>query len=90
MEPEQVCEHISHITSLKEPKDYLCEEWIKTGGEWMHLRTCQTSGVTLCCDSSPDMHMSKYYHHTNHPVVISAEPAERWMWCYKNEIIADY
>jgi uncharacterized UBP type Zn finger protein len=90
MESEQVCEHISKITALKKPKDYICEECIKTGDEWMHLRTCQTCGATLCCDSSPNMHMSKHYHSTKHPVIISAEPGERWMWCYKDEIIADY
>lgn len=87
---EQVCEHIRQITSIKEPKDYVCEECIKTGDSWLHLRTCQTCGVTLCCDSSPNKHMSKHSRQKKHPVAISAEPGERWMWCYEDEIIADY
>ena len=62
---EQVCEHIRRITSIKEPKDYVCEECIKTGDSWMHLRTCQTCGVTLCCDSSPNRHMSKHSRQKN-------------------------
>lgn len=90
MEQEQVCEHIRLITSLKKPKGYVCEECIKTGDEWMHLRTCQTCGVTLCCDSSANMHMSKHNHRTKHPMAISAEPGERWMWCYEDEIFAEY
>ena len=24
------------------------------------------------------------------PVIISAEPGERWMWCYKDELMVDY
>lgn len=68
----------------------MCEECIKTGSDWMHLRTGQTCGATLCCDSSPDKHMTKHYHHTHHLVVISAEPREKWLWGYKDEIFADY
>ncbi len=44
---QQVCVHIKQITSLKEPKEYVCEECIKTGDEWLHLRTCQTCGVNF-------------------------------------------
>jgi len=90
MENEQLCEHISKITKLVKPAEYVCEECIKTGDDWMHLRTCQTCGVTLCCDSSPNTHMTKHYHKTGHPVVISAESGENWLWCYKDEVFAGY
>ena len=56
----------------------------------MHLRTCQECGITLCCDSSPNQHASKHAHQTGHPVVISAEPGERWLWCYIDEELAEY
>jgi hypothetical protein len=69
METEPVCEHIKEIKELKLPKALVCEECIKTGSDWVHLRTCQTCGVTLCCDSSPNTHMTKHNHHTNHPVL---------------------
>lgn len=85
-----VCKHIKEIQELKLSEDHVCEECIKTGSDWMHLRTCQTCGATLCCDSSPHKHMTKHYHRTSHPVVISAEPGERWMWCYKDEVMAEY
>ena len=87
---ENVCIDIEDIKSLKTAKEHVCEECIKTGDRWMHLRTCQTCGVTLCCDSSPNKHMTKHYHSTSHPVVISAEPSEKWLWCYKHELMAEY
>jgi uncharacterized UBP type Zn finger protein len=90
MENEQLCTHIEQIKELVKPKAYVCEECIKTGGSWVHLRTCQTCGATLCCNSSPNTHMTKHYQETAHPVVISAEPGESWLWCYKDEIFVGY
>lgn len=86
----ELCTHITEIKELKLPAKLVCEDCIKTGDEWVHLRTCQTCGVTLCCDDSPNKHMTKHYHKTFHPVIISAEPGERWMWCYKDELFAEY
>jgi hypothetical protein len=56
----------------------------------MHLRTCQTCGATLCCDSSPNQHASKHAQQAGHPVAISAEPGERWLWCYVDDMMAEY
>lgn len=86
----EVCKHLGAITKLKHPKDEVCEECVKTHSRWMHLRTCQTCGVTLCCDSSPNQHASKHAAESGHPVVISAEPGERWLWCYVDEEMAEY
>ena len=87
---ENICADIQHIKELKLAKELVCEECIKNGGEWVHLRTCQTCGITLCCDDSPQKHMTKHYHKTWHQVIISAQPGERWMWCYKHEIFTEY
>lgn len=86
----EVCAHLKEITSLKVADKLVCEECVKQGSDWMHLRTCQTCGVTLCCDSSPMKHMTAHYHSTQHPVVTSAEPGERWLWCYADEAFAEY
>jgi len=86
----EICEHLQSISEIKTPKEYVCEECIKTGSTWVHLRTCQTCGATYCCDSSPHKHATKHYHRSGHPVVISAEPGERWLWCYKDEMMAEY
>lgn len=84
------CQHIQDIDTLKTAKERACEECRKHGGHWLHLRTCQTCCATLCCDDSPKKHMTQHYHETGHPVVISAEPGERWMWCYVDSDFAEY
>ncbi|HEX8173104.1 MAG TPA: UBP-type zinc finger domain-containing protein [Thermoanaerobaculia bacterium] len=85
-----VCEHIESIDQVRHPKKAECEECVKTGSRWMHLRTCQQCGGTRCCDSSPNRHASKHAHATNHPVIASAEPNERWLYCYPDDAIAEY
>ena len=87
---ENICEDINNINDLKLKTNHVCEECIKTNSDWVHLRICQTCGATLCCDSSPNKHMTKHYHRLNHPVAISAESGERWIWCYKHESYAEY
>jgi hypothetical protein len=56
----------------------------------VHLRTCQTCGVTLCCDSSPNRHASAHARAAQHPVIASAEPGERWLYCYLDDALAEY
>jgi len=84
------CPEIAAITAVKLPRVRVCEECVKTGDRWDHLRTCQTCGATLCCDSSPNMHASRHARAANHPVIASAEPGERWLYCYLDEVFAEY
>ena len=84
------CAHLSAITSVRSVKRRECAECMKMGAQWVHLRTCQECGVTLCCDSSPNRHASKHARSSTHPVVASAEPGERWLYCYRDEGYADY
>lgn len=88
--PQESCSHIRAIEELKLPQERVCEECVKVHSRWLHLRTCQTCGVTLCCDDSPSKHMTQHYHATDHPVIISAEPGERWIWCYPDQVFAEY
>jgi len=90
MSDQGLCTHLNTITTINTGDKHVCEECIKTGSEWVHLRTCQSCGVTLCCDQSPQTHMTKHYHQTQHPVIASAQPGERWLWCYVDEQMADY
>jgi hypothetical protein len=87
---EGACAHLSAITSVKPPEDRVCEECVKIGSSWVHLRTCQECGVTLCCDSSPNRHASKHAHASGHPVIASAQPGERWLYCYPDDAITEY
>ena len=84
------CPDIAGITTVKPPRGRECETCVKTGGRWVHLRTCQTCGVTLCCDSSPNRHASKHAEASKHPVIASAEPGERWLYCYVDDAFAEY
>lgn len=84
------CLHIGAIKSVKHPTRRECEECVKVGSGWMHLRTCQECGRTLCCDSSPSKHASKHAAASRHPVIASAEPGERWLDCYPDDSFAEY
>jgi hypothetical protein len=88
--PDQSCTHIAAITTVKQPKRRVCEECVKTGSRWVHLRTCQECGNTNCCDDSPNRHATKHAHATSHPVIASAEPGERWLYCYPDEAFVEY
>jgi hypothetical protein len=84
------CEHIEAVRTVKQPKKHECEECVKIGSPWVHLRTCQTCEITLCCDNSPNKHASRHARATQHPVIASAEPGERWLYCYPNDVFIDY
>ena len=84
------CAHVDAIENVKQAGAYQCEDCIKIGARWVHLRTCQTCGVTLCCDSSPNRHASKHARKANHPVIASAEPGERWLYCFPDEVFVEY
>ena len=60
-----------------------CEECLATGAWWFHLRRCAQCGHIGCCDSSPNQHATKHHHATNHPVIASFEPGERWFYDYR-------
>ena len=79
-----VCEHLLEAKPIP-ARTPGCEECLKTGLRWVHLRLCLSCGHVGCCDSSPGRHATKHFHHTSHPVVASYEPGERWAWCYVDQ-----
>ena len=84
------CVHLAGLTALKPPRIYQCDECVKMGATWVHLRTCQECGGTHCCDSSPNRHATKHARATGHPVVAAAEPGERGFYCYPDDAFAEY
>ena len=84
------CGHLRKLSAVRHPARRECEDCVKIGAHWVHLRTCQTCGGTRCCDSSPNRHASKHAHGTGHPVIASAEPGERWVYCYPDDAAAEY
>jgi hypothetical protein len=87
---DRSCTHLDIITEVVPPVSRSCDECIKIGGRWVHLRTCQTCGATLCCDNSPHRHATRHARATSHPVVASAEPGERWLFCYTDNTLKEY
>lgn len=88
--PDSACTHLKAIHSVRHPVRRICSECEKIGGQWVHLRICQECGATLCCDSSPNQHATKHARASSHPVIASAEPGERWLYCYPDDGIAEY
>ena len=90
MSASATCPHLDAIQSVRHAKRSECEDCVKMGGRWVHLRTCQECGGTRCCDSSPNQHASKHARSSGHPVVASAEPGERWLYCYRDDLMREY
>jgi hypothetical protein len=84
-------EECLHITSIEQvtPGADGCEECLKTGDRWVHLRLCMTCGHVGCCDSSPNKHASKHALMVGHPIVKSFEPGEEWGWCYVDQVFLE-
>ncbi len=80
------CTHLDQINDV-EPSAQGCEECLKTGDWWVHLRECLVCGRVGCCDSSPNRHATKHFQGTEHPIVQSFEPGEDWIFCYVDEVI---
>ena len=80
----EYCEHVNQIAGVTPNADG-CEDCLKIGGRWVHLRLCETCGHVGCCDSSPNRHATKHYHTTQHPIIKSFEPGEVWGYCYPDD-----
>jgi uncharacterized UBP type Zn finger protein len=82
---DQVCDHLTNVNEVT-PSAAGCEDCLRTGSWWVHLRLCQTCGHVGCCDESPNRHATAHYAATSHPVISSFEPDEHWMWCFVDEV----
>jgi hypothetical protein len=85
-----ICADLKAIETVKPAKRHECDECVKTGSTWVHLRTCQECGGTHCCDNSMSRHASKHAASSGHPVIASAEPGERWLYCYPDDAFVEY
>ena len=83
------CSHVDQIRKVRPHTTQGCEECLKTGDRWVHLRLCLICGHVWCCDSSPNRHATGHFHGTRHPIVRSFEPGEDWGWCYVDEVMLD-
>jgi len=84
----QACQHL-HDIHTRGANSALCEECLKMGDEWVHLRVCMVCGHVGCCDDSKNRHATRHFHETRHPIIRSKEPGETWGWCYVDELFYD-
>jgi diadenylate cyclase len=82
----KTCTHLDQIRT-RTPRTNGCEECLRRGDDWVHLRLCLTCGHVGCCDDSRNKHATKHFHSTRHPIIESLEPGENWRWCCVDEIL---
>ncbi|ULH17032.1 UBP-type zinc finger domain-containing protein (plasmid) [Deinococcus sp. KNUC1210] len=83
------CTHTASLLISAPPGTgpYVCEDCIRTGDTWVHLRMCSTCGHIGCCDSSKNRHATRHFQSSQHPLMRSVEPGESWVWCYIDQIV---
>jgi uncharacterized UBP type Zn finger protein len=82
------CQHLKGLKPQK-PRANGCEECLKSGESWVHLRLCLSCGHVGCCDSSKNKHATKHHRATQHPVIRSLEPGEEWGFCYPDDLFLE-
>lgn len=80
------CTHLDQVVVDRPDEVEGCEDCLKIGARWMHLRVCRTCGHVGCCDSSPNRHATKHVSQSGHPIVTSMEAGEDWSYCYFDEV----
>ena len=82
-----VCTHLDTIAYTELPDQIAgCEDCLRIGGRWLHLRMCTNCGHIGCCDSSVGQHATRHFQETGHPVMRSVMPGADWTWCYVHEL----
>jgi len=82
------CTHLDQVREVTPSADG-CEDCLKSGDDWVHLRLCMTCGHVGCCDSSRNKHATRHFRGAQHPIIRSFEPGEDWGWCYVQELALD-
>ena len=81
------CDHVALAHEVT-PVANGCDECLRTGQAWVHLRICVICGHVGCCDSSPGKHATGHWQsNPDHPLVRSFEPGEDWWWCYADSFV---
>jgi uncharacterized UBP type Zn finger protein len=84
---KSICSHLDTVRVTDLPDPLLgCEECLKIGARWVHLRMCTSCGKVGCCDESPNRHATAHFAETGHPIIKSAEAGEDWDWCYVDRV----
>jgi len=80
------CKHLNQIQQVT-PSARGCEDCLRIGDTWVHLRLCMTCGHVGCCDQSKNKHATRHYRATKHPLLRSLEPGDTWIYCYIDRLL---
>ena len=86
-----MAEECTHVDGVREvtPSAPGCEECLKIGSNWVHLRLCRSCGHVGCCDQSVHRHAAKHFDRTRHPIIEGYDPPEGWGYCFIDDVYLD-
>ena len=87
-DPHTDCPHVGEIRPVQ-PSAYGCEDCLRIGSTWVHLRICLECGHVGCCDSSEHRHARVHSSDAGHPIIGSLEPGEDWGYCFFDDLTID-
>jgi len=76
------CAHLAQVRPVAPVDDRICEDCVRLGTRWHHLRVCRACGHKGCCDQSPERHARGHFRLTGHAIMRTTEPGEDWTWCF--------
>jgi uncharacterized UBP type Zn finger protein len=85
----QICAHLDEVADVQ-PSANGCEDCLRLGTQWVHLRMCMSCGHIGCCDSSPNRHATAHFGDSHHPLIQSFEPGEEWWYCYVEDVAFEF
>jgi uncharacterized UBP type Zn finger protein len=88
-EQSPTCGHLDQVKHVRARTPDGCEDCLRIGSGWVHLRLCLSCGHVGCCDNSPNKHATQHYRQTYDPLIQSLEPGEDRGWCYINELFLE-
>ena len=83
---DRTCTHLATVADVTPSTLEGCEDCLREGTRWVHLRECLQCGHVGCCDNSPRRHATAHWHSSSHPLMRSFEPGESWAWCYPDDL----
>ena len=71
------CTHLDQVLITELPESVEgCEDCLRTGDPWLHLRICLECGKVGCCDDSPNRHASAHARSSGHPIIARSSRAK--------------
>jgi len=74
----------THLDTAKDviPSSDGCEDCLRSGGQWVHLRMFMGCGRIGCSDDLPNGRATAHWRqHPDHPLIRSYQPGEDgWRW----------